>query len=78
MMVNEFSQRQYACVQSQDGSCQCTYTPLTADNCTIPGQSVLDQYGYVPGWEKLWVGILLCIVLGYRLMTWAVLIVKKT
>ena len=54
------------------------YTPLETDACTIPGQAVLDTYGYAPGWEGLWVGILLCVVLGYRLLALGVLHFKKT
>ena len=78
MMVNEFAQREYTCAVLPDNSCQCMYPSKASDPCTIPGQSVLDSFGYVPGWERLWVGILLCIVLGYRLLTWVVLVLKKT
>lgn len=54
------------------------YQTNLAPECKIAGQGVLDTYGYSPGNTGKWVGILLAIVLGYRLLAWAVLILKKT
>lgn len=78
MMVNEFSGRNYTCPSTPDGGCDCMYQTPLANECMIAGQGVLDQYGYQTGHTGLYVGILLCIVLVYRLLTWVVLVMKKT
>ena len=78
MMVNEFAERDFQCEGWPDqNSCRCMYKPKDDDLCVIPGQSILDQYDYGTGHTGLWVGILLCIVLGYRLLTWVVLTLKR-
>ncbi|KAH8816310.1 putative ABC transporter [Xylogone sp. PMI_703] len=69
MMVNEFSERTYSC----DSSCHCMYQTELAPQCRISGKGVLAQYGYSTGHTGEWVGILLGIVLGYRLLGWAAL-----
>lgn len=74
MMVNEFSRRTYAC----DHNCVCMYHSPLATQCQIPGQAVLDTYGYKPGNTGKWVGILLAIILAYRLLTWLVLQLRRT
>ncbi|KAI9781012.1 MAG: hypothetical protein M1816_002609 [Peltula sp. TS41687] len=74
MMVNEFSRRSYTC----GNDCTCMYRTNLASQCKIAGQGVLDTYGYSPGNTGKWVGILLAIVLGYRLLAWLVLILKRT
>lgn len=73
MMVNEFAERNYSC----GSKCECMYQSELAPMCMIKGTAVLDQYGYKAGKTGLWVGILLAIVLGYRLLGLAVLIIKK-
>ena len=73
MMVNEFAGRTYSC----GNSCHCMYQSDLASQCMIPGEVVLDQYGYSTGRTGLWVGILLAIVLGYRLLGWVVLAIRK-
>lgn len=74
MMVNEFSERTYTC----GPGCSCMYQTELASKCMIAGQGVLDTYGYKTGNTGKWVGILLAIVLGYRLLAWLVLVLKKT
>ena len=49
------------------------YQTELADQCRIAGTGVLKQYGYSEGHTGEWVGILLAIVLGYRLLGWAAL-----
>ncbi|KAF7509405.1 hypothetical protein GJ744_008128 [Endocarpon pusillum] len=81
MMVNEFSQRVFECSAAPSGSqadCSCMYPSHLQDQCQIDGGAILDSYGYGRGNTRLWVGILLCIVLGYRLLTLGVLMLKKT
>ncbi|KAF4626159.1 hypothetical protein G7Y89_g12004 [Cudoniella acicularis] len=73
MMVNEFADRVYNC----DADCHCMYVSELAPQCQIAGTAVLDQYGYKTGKTGLWVGILLAIVLGYRLLGLGVLMLRK-
>jgi ABC-type multidrug transport system permease subunit len=77
MMVNEFKGRVYNCDKLADGSCHCTYVTPLADQCKIDGQGVLDVYGYNSHQTGLWVGILIAIIAGYRLLAWSVLFIKK-
>jgi hypothetical protein len=73
MMVNQFAESTYTC----GSKCECMYvTPLISE-CKIAGQGVLDQYDYNTGNTGKWVGILLGIVLGYRIFGTLVLIIKK-
>jgi hypothetical protein len=53
------------------------YQSDLASQCKIRGQAVLDTYGYSPGNTGKWVGILLAIVFGYRVLVWIVLVLKK-
>jgi hypothetical protein len=80
MMVNEFSQRTYSCDKSPAAphDCTCMYPSELANQCLIKGQAVLDTYGYTPGNTGKWVGILLAIVFGYRLLGMGVLYLKRT
>jgi ABC-type multidrug transport system permease subunit len=82
MMVNEFSSRVFDCAfsssSSSAGECVCLFPSELQDQCQIDGAAVLQDYGYNPGRTTLWVGIMLCIILGYRLMAWVVLVLKKT
>ncbi|KAF8852060.1 P-loop containing nucleoside triphosphate hydrolase protein [Acephala macrosclerotiorum] len=73
MMVNEFAYREYTC----GNKCECMFQTDLSVQCLIPGQAVLDQYGYHTGNTGKWAGILLGIVLGYRLLGWAVLWARK-
>ncbi|KAK4039977.1 hypothetical protein C8A01DRAFT_36027 [Parachaetomium inaequale] len=76
MMVNEFSERVYSCATTETG-CQCMWQTDLADQCLIRGQGVLDQYGYKPGYMGKDVGIMMGIIVGYRIAAWAVLKLKK-
>ncbi|KAH7002040.1 P-loop containing nucleoside triphosphate hydrolase protein [Ilyonectria destructans] len=73
MMVNEFANRVYDCGKD----CRCMFDSPLADQCKIDGQAVLDQYGYKPGHMGQDVGIMLAIIAGYRLASWAVLRIRK-
>ncbi|KAG4032838.1 hypothetical protein MFRU_006g03010 [Monilinia fructicola] len=64
MMVNEFSERDYTC----GSSCQCMYITDLAPECKISGKGVLDQYGYKTGKTGEWVGILIAIIVVYRIL----------
>lgn len=72
-MVNEFKDRTYSC----GAGCQCMYQTELASECRISGLGVLDQYGYKTGRNGEWVGILLGIVLGYRLLGLVAMTLRK-
>ena len=73
MMVNEFGKRTYSC---GDG-CHCMYTSTLEDQCMIDGKAVLNTYGYDTGNVGKYVGYMLLITLGYRLLGWLVLYLRK-
>ena len=75
--MNEFKARNYDCARGLNGQCQCMYVTELSDQCKIDGRGVLAAYGYSTDRTDLWVGILLCIVIGYRLLGWIVLWLKK-
>ncbi|KAH6636204.1 hypothetical protein F5144DRAFT_487549 [Chaetomium tenue] len=76
MMVNEFSERVYSCANTPTG-CQCMWQTDLADQCLIRGQGVLDQYGYKPGYMGKDIGIMMGIIVGYRIAAWIVLKLKN-
>ncbi|KAF2149432.1 putative ABC transporter [Myriangium duriaei CBS 260.36] len=79
MMINEFSDRVYDCPRNSDGSCGgCMYQSSLANQCQIQGKAVLDSYHYGAGETGKWVGIMLCIVLGYRVLGWLVLYFRRS
>jgi len=77
MMVNEFAKRTYQCDTLPGSGCQCMYSSPLEDQCEIAGTAVLDAYGYKTGRTGLWVGILIAIIAGYRLLAWLVLYLRK-
>ncbi|KAK1077274.1 hypothetical protein LTR33_008223 [Friedmanniomyces endolithicus] len=80
MMVNEFGQRSFTCAQSSTApnGCTCLYETELADQCLIAGTGVLKNYGYSTGSTGKWVGIMICIIFGYRLLGWLVLYLRRT
>lgn len=76
MMVNEFGKRNYKC-EVVDGICNCMYPSRLEDQCMIEGKAVLGRYGYKEGDVGKYVGYMLVIVLGYRLLGWVVLYLRK-
>lgn len=77
MMVNELGgTRTYSC----GPACKCMYPSLNPGSCSIGGQAVLDLYGYdarPSGTTAKWVGIMLGIIVGYRILGWLALTFKK-
>ena len=73
-MVNELGHRTYSC----GAGCQCMYQSPLAAQCKIPGTAVLEKYGYASGQTAKWVGIMIGIIAGYRLLGWLVLHLRKT
>ncbi|KAH8890311.1 P-loop containing nucleoside triphosphate hydrolase protein [Thozetella sp. PMI_491] len=76
MMINEFSNRSYSCAQTSSG-CQCMFQTELADECMIAGHGVLDQYNYRAGYMAKDVGIMISIIIGYRIAAWVVLKLHK-
>ncbi|SPO06048.1 probable ABC transporter [Cephalotrichum gorgonifer] len=70
MMVNQFQHQTYSC----GSGCNCMYQTELADQCRIAGTGILDQYGYKTGLAGTWVGILIGIIAGYRLLGWLALV----
>ena len=73
MMVNEFSGRNYTCGPPP---CTCMYVTSLADECLVLGDGILQGFGYqsggtgfIPrGGMPMGVGVLVAIVLGYRVL----------
>lgn len=80
MMVNELSGRTYACAPDPAAphGCACRYQTDLAAQCRIDGKGVLAVYGYATGNTGKWVGIMLAIILGYRVLGWLALWARKT
>ena len=83
MMINEFTGRTFECRTIAGDCTQCMYAPISTQaregECMkMDGQSILNSYDYKYDLTRLWIGILLCIVLGYRLLTLGVLYMKRT
>lgn len=74
MMVNEFGYRTYDCGHG----CHCMYQTELVSQCKIDGKGVLAQYGYKTGNTGKWVGIMLAIILVYRIFGWGVTSLRKT
>lgn len=77
MMVNEFGKRSYSCERLADGGCYCMYPSSAQDQCSIDGTAVLATYGYDTENLGKYVGYMIVIIFGYRLLGWLVLFLKK-
>jgi ABC-type multidrug transport system ATPase subunit len=73
MMVNEFAHRSYSCGKG----CHCMYQSHLQKQCKIAGEAVLKDYGYSDQHTGRNVGIMICIIFGYRLASWLVLCLRK-
>ena len=74
MMVNEFDGRVYSCGEG----CHCMYQSELADQCKIDGKGVLATYGYSLDRKGTWIGILVGIIAGYRLLGLLVLYLRRS
>jgi len=68
MMVNEFGGRSYSC-EGVDSA---------GNECMVPGTTVLDNYGYATDRTGEWVGIMIAIIVVYRLLGWVVLFMRRS
>ncbi len=77
MMVNEFKDREYRCAETSSGQYQCQYpSDLNAEG-KIRGTDVLRQFSIETGLEGTWIGIMIGIIAGYRLLAYLVLVLRK-
>lgn len=78
MLVNEFAHRTFDCAGNAKDGYQCMYASDLAPVGKIRGSAVLEAFGYREGRQGMWVGIMIAIILGYRVLGWLVLVWKKT
>lgn len=77
MMVNEFKDREYRCAEVSQGTYQCNYpSDLNAEG-KFRGTDVLHGFSIQTGLEGTWIGIMIGIIAGYRLLAYAVLVMRK-
>ena len=77
MMVNEMKDREYACAKLPEGGYQCAYAGEMNSEGKILGGDVLRQFKIEEGLEGTWLGIMIGIIAGYRLLAFLVLYLKK-
>ncbi|OBT84674.1 hypothetical protein VE02_07846 [Pseudogymnoascus sp. 03VT05] len=78
MMVNEFESRNFDCAGSATSGYSCMYQSDLASVGKIRGTTILAQFGYRTGLQGEWIGIMIGIIAGYRILGWLVLVIKKT
>jgi hypothetical protein len=78
MMVNEFEKRNFDCAGSAQSGYHCMYDSDLASVGKIRGTAILEQFGYRTGLQGEWVGIMIGVIAGYRILGWLTLVIKKT
>jgi ABC-type multidrug transport system permease subunit len=78
MMVNELQDRIYDCDGDAVSGYHCMYPSDLASQGKIRGTAILEQFNISTGLEWTWVGIMLGIIAGYRVLGWLVLYLRKT
>ncbi|KJZ75810.1 hypothetical protein HIM_04634 [Hirsutella minnesotensis 3608] len=73
LLVNELSEREYSC----GSGCQCMYISPSASQCRVTGKAVLAQQGFPTEQNAKSIGIIVAIIVGYRLVAYAVLKASK-
>ena len=77
MLVNEFESRTFDCAGSAQSGYHCMYESDLASVGKIRGTAVLDAFNYHTGLEGTWVGIMIGIIVCYRILGWLVLVLRK-
>jgi ABC-type multidrug transport system permease subunit len=77
MMVNEFGYRNYRCDEIAQGQYQCSYPSDLNTVGEIRGTDVLRQFSIETGLQGTWVGIIIGIIAGYRILAYIALILRK-
>ena len=68
MMVNEFKDRTYDCAVGEGGQPQCMYPSDLNEEGKIRGTDILKMFDINTGLEGTWIGIMIGIIAGYRLL----------
>ncbi|KAL7931407.1 P-loop containing nucleoside triphosphate hydrolase protein [Trichoderma chlorosporum] len=77
MMVNEFGHRDYQCDEISKGEYQCNYPSDLNSIGKIRGTDVLRQFSIKTGQEGTWIGIMISIIVVYRLLAFVILVCRK-
>jgi ABC-type multidrug transport system permease subunit len=80
MMVNEMQDREYRCVEmtgSGETQYQCNYASDLNAEGRFRGTDVLEQFRISTGMEGTWIGIMVGIIAGYRILAYVVLLLRK-
>ncbi|KAM3500704.1 hypothetical protein MY10362_006180 [Beauveria mimosiformis] len=77
MMVNEFKDREYRCAETSPGQYQCQYPSDLNAQGKIRGTDVLRQFSIETGLEGTWIGVMIGIIAGYRVLAYLVLVLRK-
>lgn len=77
MMVNEFQHRTYKCARAAEGQYQCSYPSDLNSEGKFRGTDVLSQFIISTGREGTWIGIMVGIIAGYRILAYVVLVLRK-
>lgn len=78
MLVNEFKHRVFDCAGDAQTGYQCMYPSDLAPIGKIRGTAILEAFNYHTGLEGTWLGIMIGIIVGYRVLGYLVLVIKKT
>jgi ABC-type multidrug transport system permease subunit len=76
LMVNEFKARVFDCDKTADGY-QCMYSSALEAQGKIDGRAVLENFRIAQGKEGLWIGIMIAIIAGYRILGYFTLVLKR-
>lgn len=77
MMVNEFDGRTYRCAGDVVTGCSCAYESELSGQCKIDGKAVLQYYDYPTGQLGKTVGIMIGIIVVYRVLGYLALYFRK-
>ncbi len=78
MLVNQFQSLVFNCAGNAQIGYQCMYASDLAPAGKIRGAAILEAFNYHTGLESQWVGIMIEIIMGYRVVGYLVLVIKKT
>ncbi|KAK6365548.1 hypothetical protein LTS17_011267 [Exophiala oligosperma] len=77
MMVNEFKDRTYSCESTGNGSYYCSYQSNLNSEGKIDGAAVLSTYNIALDQMGSWVGIIIGIIVGYRVLGYIAIRIRK-
>ncbi|GAA5983036.1 hypothetical protein JCM10908_006875 [Rhodotorula pacifica] len=79
LVRNDFAGQILPCPIEPNGSCLCPIPSslIAQGQCAVTGEDVLQNLGIAGVSDELYVGIMLIIIVVYRLLMWGVLVWKK-